>query len=313
MMSITINQIKYVLAIHKTGSFSEAADTCFVTQSTLSTMVKKLENALDIELFDRKKKPIALTPAGEKLIAQFKVVFNETENLTELVQETKKEFTGSLNIGVIPTLAPFLLPLFLDSLVKEFPEIDFSVFEITTDKIIERIKLREIDVGILSLPILEKEIQNIPLFHEEFMVFDSRKKISKAKRYRVEDIDIDRLWLLEESHCLTNQIEKICLLKKKRKVKNNLILKSSSLLTILNLIQKSNGVTLIPKLAAEQNIDLKKNIFPLQSPVPVREVGLIIHENYNKKRILDILKNTIQKSVAPVLGKSKKVKVINPF
>lgn len=314
MMSISISQIKYVLAIDKTGSFSAAAESCFVTQSTLSTMVKKLELTLDLELFDRKKKPIELTPEGEKLIAQFKVVYNESENLNDLVQETKKEFTGTLNIGIIPTLAPFLLPLFLDKLLQDFPEIDFSVFEITTDKIIERIKLREIDVGILSLPIQEKEIKSFPLFQEEFLVYDTRKQPTKAKSYNVEDIDIDRLWLLEESHCLTNQIKKICHLKSKSKVKNNLSIKSSSILTILNLIQKSNGVTLIPKLAANQeNNRVQKNIYPLESPVPVREVGLITLENYNKKRILHILGKTIKDAVAPILGKTKKVKVINPF
>ena len=314
MMSISLSQIKYVLAIDKTGSFSAAAESCFVTQSTLSTMVKKLELTLDLELFDRKKKPIELTPEGEKLIAQFKVVYNESENLNDLVQETKKEFTGTLNIGIIPTLAPFLLPLFLGKLLQDFPEIDFSVFEITTDKIIERIKLREIDVGILSLPIQEKEIKSFPLFQEEFLVYDTRKQPTKAKSYNVEDIDIDRLWLLEESHCLTNQIKKICHLKSKSKVKNNLIIKSSSILTILNLIQKSNGVTLIPKLAANQeNNRVQKNIYPLESPVPVREVGLITLENYNKKRILHILGKTIKDAVAPILGKTKKVKVINPF
>lgn len=124
MSSITINQIKYVLELERTGSFSEAADKCFVTQSTLSTMVKKLELSLGIELFDRKKKPIQLTLEGQRLITQFKVVFNESENLLEMVQETKEEYQGSLNIGIIPTLAPFLLPLFLDKVVKNFPKLN---------------------------------------------------------------------------------------------------------------------------------------------------------------------------------------------
>jgi len=314
MSSITINQVKYVLALHKFGSFSEAADACYITQSTLSTMIKKLEKSLDIELFDRKTKPIVLTQEGEKLIAQFIVVNNETENLLELIQETKEEYSGTLQIGIIPTIAPFLLPLFLDKMVNKFPNIEFNILEITTDNIIHRLKLREIDLGILSLPIEDKEIDSISLFKEEFMVYDASKTSKKNKKYTISDIDVNRLWLLEESHCLSNQIEKICHLRNKSRGKSNLIFKSGSILTLLKLIHQSKGITLLPKLATQQTSLIKKKyVYDLKPPIPVRDIGIATHINFNKKRILEILKKEIVEAVKPKLGESKEHQVIKPF
>lgn len=314
MTSITLNQIKYVLAVEKTGSFSAAAQECYVTQSTLSTMIKKLEDALDISLFDRKQKPVRLTEEGGKLIAQFKLVYRESQNLTELVQETKKDFFGTLSIGVIPTLAPYLLPMFLDDLVTEFPDINFAVSEITTSKIVEKLKLRELDVGILSIPIQDAKLETISLYKEEFLVYDTSKSKSTHKKYKIKDIDINRLWLLEESHCMTNQIETICNLQKSRKVNNNLTFESSSMLTLINLIHKNKGVTLLPKLTTcQNNLVNKKFLYPLAPPIPVREIGLAIHVNFYKKRMLKILQKKIMQAVKPKLDTPRNIKVVNPF
>jgi len=314
MPSISLNQIKYVLAVEQTGSFSVAAEQCHVTQSTLSTMIKKLESSLDIALFDRKKKPICLTLEGEKLIAQFKVVYKESENLTELAQEIKNEFFGTLSMGVIPTLAPYLLPLFLEDMVRDFPGIEFKVFEITTNEIIERIKIRELDVGILSLPIQENKIESIPLYKEEFVVYDATLSKSKNKKFKIKDIDVDRLWLLEKSHCLTNQIENICQLRDQRAIKNNLIFESSSMLTLLNLVHENKGVTLLPKLATfQKNLLNSSFIHALAPPSPVREIGLVVHVNFYKRRILKILQKRINDVVLPKLATPKNVKVVNPF
>ena len=128
MISISISQLKYVLALHKTGSFSKAAELCFITQSTLSTMIKKMEDQMGFKIFDRTSKPISLTDEGHALITQFKVLNHEFEILEEIVQETKEEMYGTLSIGIIPTLAPFLLPLFLDKLVSTYKEIKFSIY-----------------------------------------------------------------------------------------------------------------------------------------------------------------------------------------
>jgi len=314
MISISISQIKYVLALHKTGSFSKAAELCFITQSTLSTMIKKMEDQMGFKIFDRTSKPIPLTDEGHALIAQFKVLNHEFEVLEEIVQETKEEMYGTLSIGIIPTLAPFLLPLFLDKLVSTYKEIKFSIYEITTSEIIKRLKRRDLDIGILSTPIMDSSLTQKKLFTEDFMIYDASENIKTSKRYKIKDIDISRLWILEESHCLTNQIGTICQLKKKRTIGNNLVFNSGSILSLLELVNSNKGITLLPRLATinKKLIDHKR-VYKIETPVPAREIGIVTHPNFAKKRILSVLEKEILTSVKPKLGKGKNRKVINPY
>lgn len=312
--SISISQINYVLALEKTGSFSAAAEQCYVTQSTLSIMIKKLENQIGLNLFDRKSKPIQLSQEGKAIINQLKVIYYENENLKELIQETKEEFYGTLKMGIIPTLAPFLLPLFLDKMVSKHPNVNFSIEEITTNDISHKVRQRELDVGIISLPIHDKTLNQKVLFREDFMIYDASMISKRKKKYKIKDIDVNRLWLLEESHCLTNQIEKICHLRKKRTLSNNLLYKSGSILSLLELVITYKGVTLLPRLASlRKNLLEKQFIFDMDKPVPVREIGLLTHPNFAKKRLLKLLEKEIIAAVKPVLPSTKNVQIIKPF
>lgn len=316
MLSISISQIKYVLALEKEGSFSEAADKCFVTQSTLSTMVKKMEEQLKLVLFDRRSKPIKLTEEGKILIDQFKLMYQEFENLEDLIETTKVEFYGNLSIGIIPTLAPFLLPLFLDDMTNQYPNVNFSIDEITTNEITERIKKKELDIGILSLPVKDKELVQKTLFYEDFLIYDTNLSahLKKKKKYKIADIDINRLWLLEESHCLSNQIENICQLRSKRKLSNNLVYNCGSILSLIELVHMNNGLTLLPRLATHNpKLINNKFISKLESPQPVREIGLVMHPNFYKKKLQKMLEAKILDSVKPYVSKLKKMKIINPF
>ena len=231
MLSISINQIKYALTLARTQNFSKAADQCHITQSTLSTMIKKLESQLGFAIFDRKSKPIQLTQQGDAVIKQFMVVLNEYENLEELIQTTKDEFVGTLKIGIIPTLAPFILPLILDNLVKGNPKMNFKIHEITTEQILSKLRTRDLDIGILSLPIKDKDFVETSLFKEDFLIYDVAPAKKSKKKYAINDIDISRLWLLEESHCLAIQIGKICRLKKQHKINDRIEFNSCLLYT----------------------------------------------------------------------------------
>ncbi len=313
MTSISYSQIKYVIALDKTGSFSDAANICFVTQSTLSTMIKRLENQLGLKLFDRQKKPIELTAEGKKLINQFKIIDNEYENLFDLFNETKSEFHGTLKIGIIPTLAPFLLPLFLDKINVKYPNLNLEINEITTHEIQNKLKLREIDVGLISIPIVDKELDQTHLFREEFLVYDTRGQSPKSKRYKIDEIDISKLWLLEESHCLTSQIGKICELKNDWKSEGNVKLLSGSILSLLELVKLKKGITLLPKLATLSDMIEKEFIFNLERPVPVREIGIVTLKNFLKKKLFDILKAEIVGSISSVLKPDKNSIDIKPF
>jgi len=313
-MSISVTQIKYVLALSEKGSFSEAADHCFITQSTLSTMIKKLENEIGVQLFDRKSKPIRLTNEGLNLISQFKVINHEYINLLQSIDELKDEFKGTLKIGVIPTIAPFLLPLFLDKVVTKYPKINFIITESTTQNLISDIQDREIDIGILSLPIFEKNIIQKSLYSEDFLVYDTRQeRVNKNKHYTIKDIDTSRLWLLEEGHCLTHQIKQICHLKKKRKLSGNLIYKSGSILSLLELVNLNHGITLLPRLATTKSRLFNQDYFyTLGDPTPVRDVGIISHPHFYKGSLLDLIESEIKMSVAPHLADIKSSRIIAP-
>ena len=306
-------QLRYVLALEKTGSFSKAAEQCFVTQSTLSTMVKKLENQIGFSLFNRSSKPITMTEEGLLLLNQFRKILLESDHLEELIAEAKDEFYGTIRIGVIPTIAPFLLPLFLERLIENYPSVNFSIDEITTQEITSRIKERELDLGILSLPLGDKGLVEHSLFFEEFLVYDARRPELKNK-YQVKDIDPNRLWLLEEGHCMTTQIEKICHLREQSQLNNNLVYNSGSILSLLELVKSNKGITLIPHLATLRKYLFEEDcIYPLSGPVPVREIGIITHPNFAKKRLLTILIKEITEVVKPLLKKRKKVQVIKPY
>lgn len=314
MLSISPSQIDYVIALHKTGSFSEAAELCYVTQSTLSTMIKRLEEQVGFKIFNRKSKPITVTVEGRSIINQFKVIDQEYSVLEEIIQKTKEVIEGTLSIGIIPTLAPFLLPLFLDRLVTDYSHIKFYIYEITTQEIVQRIKSRELDIGLLSIPINDKELEQTSLFTEEFFIYDTSDRKPSKKRYKIKDIDISRLWLLEESHCLTNQIGHICHLKKKSIATNNLIFNSGSIISLLELVKINKGLTLLPRLALGNSklID-PKHIYKIESPTPAREIGLVTHSNFVKRRILKVLEKEIMNSVKPILKSHKKVIVVNPY
>jgi len=233
-----------------------------------------------------------------------------------MVQDTTEEFYGTFKIGIIPTIAPFLLPLFLNQLIEKHPNVNFSIDEITTNEILDRIKKREIDIGILSLPIDDKELTQKTLFFEDFLIYDTNKSVSskKNKKFKIKDIDVNRLWLLEESHCLSNQIEKICHLRKNRKLANNLIYNSGSILSLLELVNMNKGITLLPRLATlNENLIDSNLIYKLESPLPVREIGFIMHPNFTKKRLLNVIEDEIKNAVKPFLKNAKNVRVIKPY
>lgn len=313
-MSIQKSQIDYILALAKTGSFSQAAELCYITQSTLSTMIRKYEDSIGIQLFDRKKKPIKPTPEGILVIDQLLKLNHEFENLEEVTKEIKGEIIGGLEIGVIPTIAPFLLPLFLNALIRDYPSVQFSIHELTTEEIIQRIKRRDLDLAIVSTPLGDPQLKEIPLFLEDFVLYETQA-LSGSKRYKVEDIDLNRLWLLEEGHCMRNQVDKICTLRQQRSIHKHLVYRSGSIYSLIEMVKANNGTTLLPRLAVQNNPLLDaQSIYPLELPVPTREIGLVTHANFVKNRILKVLEKRIRASVADKLVvQDQPHSKINPF
>jgi len=311
---MTRSQLQYILAVEQFKSFSKAAKACFVTQSTLSALVAKFEKETGIILFDRKTKPISITPQGEKVIQYLKNINREFQTLDEGINEIKGYETGQLKIACIPTVAPYLYPLILNPLSSNFTKMNFTVHELTTEMIKEGIMGGTIDIGIVSTPLDNKEFLEYPLYYEDFLLYDCGAT-SPSTTYKISDIDLDRLWLLEEGHCLRNQVGKICELRQQKKINGNLIYSCGTIFTLIEMVKQNKGVTLLPRLALANNLQVEKNcIHPLSAPVPTREIGIICHKNFVKKRVLEYLITIIQEAVTTYLPeKLEKENIVTPF
>lgn len=299
---MNLQQIEYIIALSELRNFGKAAEHCFVTQPTLSTMIARFEEEIGIRLFDRKTKPVTITREGEEVIRQLRIIAREVDNLQHVVSRLKGEEAGGvLKIGVIPTIAPYLLPRFLMDFVRRYPRQHFVFSELTTDAIIEALKKRELDVGIVSIPLDHPELEELPLYDEPFLLLDKAEN-GLEDFFALSEIDLNRLWLLEEGHCMRNQVEKICGLQEKQGTDRNLDYRSGAIDTLLKFVDRYQGITLLPWLAT---LDLPEEDRPhlkrFREPVPTRSVGLLVHRHFVKRRLLEVLQQEIQESISPLL------------
>ncbi len=307
--AMNVRQFEYILAVAKYKHFELAAEKCFATQSTLSTMISKFEEELGIKIFDRKRKPVEITVEGEAIIQQLRLISTHIEQLSELAKEMKGEIKGNLTIAVIPTIAPFLLPLFLQDFAAKFKELHIEVRELTTHEIIQRIKRRELDIGILSTPILEEDLLEYLLYEEPFVLFDASGKYTDINR--VQQIAAADLWLMEEGHCMRTQIVHLCELSKKSKNTTlNFDFRAGSIDSLLRFVKAHQATTLLPYLATNQFSDQERALVKsIVSPTPHRAVGLVVHRDFVKKSVLTLLIQEIIAKISPLLPINSEDKV----
>jgi LysR family hydrogen peroxide-inducible transcriptional activator len=300
---MNLQQLEYIVAVDKHRHFQRAADECCVTQATLSMMIKKLEEELEVILFDRSKQPVVPTETGKGIIKQAKLILKETAYLKQLANDTKAEVKGKIRIGIIPTLAPYLLPLFLYNLLKNNPQLKVKVSELNTDQIIEQLEKDHLDVGILATPINIEGLKEYPLFYEKLVVFVSDKETTLKKKFILpEEIDVNRLWLLEEGHCLRSQMMNLCELRKKNSDFSNLEYEAGSIESLLKIVEMNNGITVVPELAVINFSEKqKKQIREFKAPVPVREISLVTYRHFVKTKLLEVLAEEIKTGVEAFL------------
>src|SRR5471030_1623560 len=208
---MTITHLEYIVAVDTYRSFVAAAEKCFVTQPTLSMQVQKLEDTLAVKLFDRSKQPVVPTEIGIEIIAQARVLLGESAKIKEIVSDRQKELSGELKIGIIPTVSPYLLPRIITKFIDKYPQVKLMVWEQTTEQIVQQLKLGLIDCGILSTPLHEATLVELPVFYENFVAYVSKNsKLSKKKNIVPEDIDMEEIWILNEGHCMREQVLNIC-------------------------------------------------------------------------------------------------------
>jgi LysR family hydrogen peroxide-inducible transcriptional activator len=309
---MTLVQLQYIVALDTWRHFGTAAEQCFVTQPTLSMQVRKLEEELDVRIFDRSKSPVVPTEEGAAIIAQAREILREAERFVTLAREKKQELVGELKVGIIPTLAPYLLPLFLKDFLKRFPGIRLSVTEMTTDLIVEQLKKNLLDAGLLVTPLEVNGIIEQPLFYEEFIVYVSPDETAYKKRYVLaDDIDVRHLWLLEEGHCMRSQIMNLCELKTLARERNNFQYEAGSVETLKKLVELRSGITILPELALRDlTARQMKMVRPFKPPAPVREVSLVTHRNFVKKKFLDALRESILRSIPDHMKRKNRREVV---
>jgi LysR family hydrogen peroxide-inducible transcriptional activator len=306
-LNFTITQIEYVLAIEKYGHFSKAAEVCSITQPTLSMQIQKLEDSLGFILFDRSKKPIRVTDRARPVIEQMKTIYFEIQKMNELIRgDAHGPLSGELIVGIIPTLSPYILPLLLPLLKKSLPRLKVEFRELQTSEIIQSLKRDEIDLGILALSLNEPKITERPLFWEPFSIVCSQKHpLSQTKKVRQQDISTDGLWLLEEGHCLRNQVLDLCSIKNRRNFQGQFRFESGSIETLKNLVNTVGGYTLIPQLAINSVGD-HCVLLPFDKPVPARQIGLVMMREHLKTELINAFENQVMQSIPSSLKQLKK-------
>ncbi len=307
-LGFSLTQLEYVLALQKHGHFAKAAKHCFVTQPTLSMQVQKLEETLNVVIFDRSKKPILLTDKGRQLVEQMRSVVEEAKKLELIVEATDSGLIkGELVVAVIPTIAPYLLPRLLPVLETKYPELQLRLFEMQTHKIIEALHDDEIDVGILATPLRSPKINERPLYWEPFSVLCKKNhELAKFNKVKYSGLRSDDIWLLEEGHCLRHQVLDVCALKQKNKQNKGrgraYQFESGSLETLKNLVNSYGGYTLLPSLATEA-IGPDVILIPFERPIPAREIGLVSRREHYKSELLGALGEAIIRCIPDSLRK----------
>lgn len=302
---MTITQLEYIIALDTHRNFVNAADSCFVTQPTLSMQIQKLEDELGVKVFDRSKQPVVPTHIGEDIIAQARNVLKEHGKIIELIQDEKGIIKGNLRLGIIPTVAPYLIPRFLVKFLDKYPDVNLVVNELTTDQIIYQLKNDLLDCGIMASPIKDKNLNEETLFYEEFVAYVSpSNKLSKKTTIKPEDLDIADIWILNEGHCMRNQVINICGERKKDNTKARFEYQTGSVETLKRIVEQDDGMTILPELAVmEMGDDQMDLVRYFKSPEPVREIGMFTHRHFVKKKLIKTLSDEI---IATVPNKMKK-------
>ena len=315
---MNLQQLEYVIAVDKYRHFAKAAESCFVTQPTLSMMIQKLEEEFELKIFDRAKKPVEPTKEGMEIITRAKELLARASSLKAFATELKGEIAGELHLGIIPTLAPYLLPLFLKSFAEKNPDLKVFIKEMVTNEIIEKLKTGELDIGLLATPLSEASISEHPVFYEEFYAYSSVISTSNKKKLLLPvEIDLNQLWLLEEGHCMRNQVFNLCELKKQDIKSDKLHYEAGSIETLINLVDNSSGITIVPYLATLLlKSSQQKNLQQFADPKPVREISLVTIKDFPRKKLLENLGNSIIE-VVPVNmrngGKKQVTKIANIY
>ncbi len=300
---MTLQQLEYIVALDIERHFVRAAEKCFVTQPTLTMQVKKLENEIGVKIFERDSYPLKPTLAGEQIVLKARQILGEVNQLKAFLSDDKNDIKGEFTIGIIPTLAPYLLPLFLPNFINENSSTRLIIKELQTESIILELQKGTLDLGILVTPLEEKNIREVPLFKEAFLLYlPENHSLTTKDTISIEDLDLAELLVLEKGHCFREQSLAICS-KESRLKHKGFEYQSGSIESLKGLVNKGCGYTLIPELAA--NDKEKNQLKRFSNPEPVREISLAVHNSFTKEALIAAFHKSISASLPDKFKKTK--------
>ena len=294
---MTLQQLEYIVAVYRTRHFVKAAEACGVTQPTLSAMIQKLEAELDVKLFERSSQQVVPTPIGKVVVEQAWKVLNRARKLKDIVAEEKKSLTGTFRLGILPTIAPYLLPRFFPRLMRENSSLEIRVVEMKTAYIRRAIDRGEIDAAVMVDTGDLDDYALTTLFYEQFLAYVSPSdQLSAKKSIKTSDLSNELLWLLDEGHCFRDQLVKYCQLKAAKTSQSAYSL--GSIETFMRIVENGQGVTFIPELATMQLTPPQKELVrPFAIPIPTREVVMATSKAFVRQSLLNMIVGQIRNSV----------------
>ncbi len=309
---ITLTQLEYIVAVDTYRHFGRAAEHCFITQPTLSMQIKKLEEDLEIIIFDRSKHPLIPTDVGQRIVEQARITLKQSEEINNIVKEHKNQVSGLIRIGIIPTMAPYLLPIFIGKYKRKYPNIFIRVVEETTANIVNLLQKDLIDVGILATPLKEDKIIEKPIFYEEMLIYASPShKLYNKKEITVKDIATPEIWLLSDGHCFRDQVINLCSFMGAMDSELPFHFEAGSLETLMNLVDREGGLTLIPELAKESMSEGRMaNVRSFSNVKPLREVSLVYSRHFAKHKLINLLWREIKESIPVALQDEKRGTIV---
>ncbi len=306
---MTLTQLKYIIAVDRYRHFATAAEKSYVTQPTLSMQIHKLEDELGVTIFDRSKSPVIPTEIGEKIIDEAKKIIKQSKHIEDLAALTDDELRGTFRIGIIPTIAPYLLPLFLRNFRDKYPNVHLIFEEVVTEELLDLLNQDHLDIGIIATPADRGNIFEEDLYYEPFLGYVSQDHpLAKKERLSVDDLDVTNLWLLNEGHCFRDQTVKLCKKFRKDNLDNpNIEFESGNLETLKQLVEQNFGMTLLPYLAKNQinGQCAKAHLREFDDPVPRRKVRIVYGREYLKQNIIEAFKKEVLSSIPAELTKKE--------
>ncbi len=288
---MTLQQLRYITAVNRFRSFAKAADSCNVTQPTLSAMIVKLEEEIDIRIFERTNKSVSPTLAGEKIIRQAENILMEVDRISEIVSEDKGNIGGKFNLSVGPTIAPYILPRFIKHYREAYPAVELSIKELKADFMLEALLRGEIDAGIGIADNIREGILEIPLYTEKFLVYLSESCWRKLPVFKPENLEHENMWIMKDAQCLRDSAFSFC---KARSIGHH-IYEAGSIDTLIRIVDENGGFTIIPEMHLPFLSDAQReNVRRIEGDyLSQRRVSLYIREDYIRQAMLNTITKTL--------------------